>query len=236
MTALTKIARVAMLALFISLLIGTDNLQSTPLLGIFVLLMAVTRLAELFNPAAEALSQWHRAEDYPRWLTWLGGMAFLTNLVIPVLDHRYRLEEVFWTSSLPASPGWNWLGLVFLLAGAALKVRLLLQARAQQPPATAAALERKKDKFETKREKGGGKRKPGAAKMETKAETPAKTVHLPASVRHSHLLATGFSYFGIAVLFTSLWALIALVVIFVPVAYHRFRWEERALAEQTAQP
>src|SRR5262245_49616629 len=120
MDTLQKALRLSLLALFLTLLIGISNLQHKPVLWVFIALFVAARAAEIFHPAAEGLAEWHRSAAHPRWLAWLSGLTFITNIALPILDHRYR-GEVFWASPLPIDTWWSWLGLLGLLAGAVLR-------------------------------------------------------------------------------------------------------------------
>ncbi len=211
MDAVQKILRLGLLALFLALLIGISILPNKPVLWIFLALLIAGRAAELFHPAAEALAEWHRSAGHPRWLLWLSGLTFITNVALPILDYRYR-GEVFWASPLPREAWWSWLGLLGLLAGAALRWQHFLNVPKPQQPAAA---------------KSAAKRKRISEADEN--EVPKYDANYLAQLHHHFSRAAGLSYLGTAVLFTSLWGLLALALIVLPTMLYRRESKEHAV-------
>lgn len=211
MNSFLKFLRLGLLALFLMLLIGIPHLRQQPLLWTFIALYVAGRAAELFHPAAEALANWHRSGAYPRWLNWLSGLIFITNVALPILDHRYRAEGgVFWNSPLPIATWWSWLGALGVLAGVALRWQTFSHVPKPQKPAAAKAASKRK-------------RAP-----EEEAEIPQYHAGYLSRLQQQFNRAAGLAYFGIAILFTSLWGLLAVVIVFLPILLHRHEVKEHA--------
>ncbi len=209
MDLLKKISRLAFFTLLLGLLLGINNLQSRPLLTAFLVTMIAIRALELWQPAPEGLIHWYRAEQHPRWIVWLSGASFLTNLVLPILDDRYR-GEVFWTSPLAQASWWvGAIGLLLLLAGSVLRLRSITVT----PPPKPAPVESK------------GKKKEKYLEKEPDF-SPAPPFHLEPAFYH----ATALSYLGIAVCFTSLWGLLAISVVILPPLFYGRNAQARAAA------
>ncbi len=211
MNLLKKIPRLALFAVLLILLLGVTNLQQQPLLVAFLLVMIAVRTLELLQPAPEGLIHWYRAEQHPRWIVWLSGTSFLTNLVLPILDQRYR-GEVFWSSPLPQASWWvGAIGLVLFIVGSVLRLRSIVVVPPQKPePALVESKRKKKDKA-----------------SEPEAEpAPAPAYHLEPAFYH----ATALSYLGIAVCCTSLWGLLAILVVILPPLLHSKRVQTPAAA------
>jgi len=214
MDRVIKTGRLLLYALFLSLIIGLVNLRGSALLWSFMVIVFGARLYEVFNPAAELFSHRHREHGPPRWVSWLVGLSFITNLILPILDFRYR-GEVFWTSPLPAAPWWSWLGLMIFAAGAAMRIRAL----------HAAALQLKI-----------------VPKIEAKSKTAKAEKEKPVVVSHEEVvpirrdfeIGTVVSAVGVAVLFTSLWALIAVLLVVLPASLYYLRKKTAVLQETTA--
>ncbi len=203
MDALQKILRLGLLVLFLGLLIGLSNLPHKPGFWLFIALYAAARAAELFHPAAEALAEWHRTENHPRWLNWLAGLMFLTNVALPILDYRYR-GEVFWASPLPVDAWWSWMGLLGLLAGAAWRWQTFLNVPKPQKTAPIKAASKRKRAVE-----------------EEQRETPRYAPHYLAGLHQQLSRATAATHLGTAVLCTSLWGLLALGLVVLPIMLYR---------------
>lgn len=197
MELLKKISRLVFFTVLLSLLLGIANLQTQPLLIAFLAVIVAIRARELMHEAPEGLIHWYRSEQHPRWVVWTSGMSFLTNLVLPILDHRYR-GEVFWSSPLPQASWWvALLGLLLLIGGSVLRLRTIVVTQAPQPAAATP---------ESKR-----KRKANWAETETEPR-PAPSFRLEPAFYY----ATALSYFGIAVCFTSIWSALAIFIVILP--------------------
>jgi protein-S-isoprenylcysteine O-methyltransferase Ste14 len=210
MDTLQKALRLSLLAIFLTLLIGISNLPHKPVLWAFVALFVAARAAEIFHPAAEALAEWHRSSAHPRWLAWLSGLTFVTNIALPILDHRYR-GEVFWASPLPVDTWWSWLGLLGLLAGAVLRWQTFSNVPKPQKPAPS--------KTASKRRRNS----------EEEAEIQKYDNNYLSLLHQQFSRAAAVSYIGTAVLFTSLWGLLALAIIVLPTMLYRRQAEEHAV-------
>lgn len=211
MDILQKALRLGLLALLLVLLIGIPNLPYKPALWVFVALFIAARAAELFHPAAAALTEWHRSAAHPRWLAWLSGLTFITNVALPILDYRYR-GEVFWASPLPVNTWWSWLGLLGLLAGVVLRWQTFANVPKPQKPVPAKPASKRRRTSEVE-------------EIEIPRYDPDYLSHL----HQQFIRAAGFSYLGTAVLFTSLWGLLGLAVIVLPTMLYRRRAEEHAV-------
>ncbi|MGH7493232.1 MAG: hypothetical protein ACREOO_12695 [bacterium] len=211
MDNLQKALRLILLALFLTLLIGISNLPHKPVLWVFIALFVAARAAEIFHPAAESLAEWHRSAAHPRWLAWLSGLTFITNVALPILDHRYR-GEVFWASPLPVDPWWSWAGLLGLLAGAVLRWQTFSNVPKPQKPAPS---------------KTASKRRRNSEEDET--EIPKYDPQYLAQLHQHFSRAAALAYLGTAVLFTSMWGLLALAVIVLPTMLFRRQTEEHAV-------
>lgn len=201
MELLKKISRLAFFALLLGLLLGINNLRNQPLLLAFLVVMIAIRALELRHKAPDGLIHWYRAEQHPRWIVWLSGASFLINLVLPILDHRYR-GEVFWSSPWPQASWWlGGIGLVLLLAGSVWRLKTIAVIEPPKPAANVAeSKRRRKDKA-----------------VEKEAELPvAPLFHLERGFYH----ATALSYLGIAACFTSLWGLLAISVVILPPLFY----------------
>lgn len=197
MEMIKKIFRLALFAVLLSLLLGVANLQTQPLLSAFLAVIVALRAKELMHAAPEGLIHWYRSEQHPRWVVWTSGMSFLTNLVLPILDHRYR-GEVFWSSPLPQAPWWVFLfGLLVLIAGSAWRFKTITVVQPSKPAYPASEGKRKKkDKwFEAETE-----------------SSPAPSYRLQPAFYY----ATALSYFGIALCFTSVWSVFAIFLVILP--------------------
>jgi hypothetical protein len=211
MGILQKVLRLSLLALFLALLIGISTLPYKPVLWAFVALFVAARAAELFHPAAEALAEWHRSTAHPRWLAWLSGLTFITNVALPILDYRYR-GEVFWASPLPVDTWWSWVGLLGLLAGAVLRWQTFTNVPKPQKPASARAASKRRRLPE-----------------EDATEISKYDSHYLLHLHHQFSRAASFSYLGTAVILTSVWGLLALAIVVLPTMLYRRRAEEHAV-------
>ncbi len=122
---LLRVPGAVLYTVIFALLLGIQNVQTTPLLWGFLAAIFVFRLAEAFTPAASALKSYRKEEDQSRWTTWAIGFSFFTNTIAPMLEYRYRL----WPD-LPATQWWNWVGLILLIAGSTLRLWAIQQAGA----------------------------------------------------------------------------------------------------------
>jgi protein-S-isoprenylcysteine O-methyltransferase Ste14 len=179
-----------------ALFIGLSNIQHSPLLWGFLATIFFFRCAEVFSPAAHVLRQYRKEEDHSRWTTWVIGASFLTNLVAPILEYRYKHSP-----EVPPVQWWNWLGLLLLIIGSALRLWAIHQAGESFTP---------------------------HLKVEVKQKIVITGPY--AYMRHPSYLGTFFSYLGIAILFSSVLASIALVVFVVPALIWRIIKEEKLLA------
>ncbi len=199
MELLKKISRLAFFALLLSLLIGWPTLKNQPVLAAFLLLMIAIRGLELRHAAPEGLIHWYRAEQHPRWIVWLSGASFLTNVVVPILDHRYR-GEVFWSSPFPQASWWlAGIGLAFLIAGSVWRSKAIVVEKTPKPVTKIL----------------DSKRKTKGRVVEEEPE-PAPRFRLEPAFYH----ATAVSYFGIAVCCTSLWGALAIFVVILPPLFY----------------
>ena len=123
MNPILSFLRFAIYSIIFALLLGIKNLQNSLLLWGFLLVIALSRLFEVFSPAAQALKNYRKEEDQSRWTTWVIGISFFTNVIAPMLEYRYKL----WPE-LPPTRWWNWLGLLLLLAGSVLRIWAIQQA------------------------------------------------------------------------------------------------------------
>lgn len=197
MDLLKKISRLVLFAMLLSLLLGVANLQTQPMLIAFLATIVAIRAKELLHAAPEGLIHWYRSEQHPRWVVWTSGMSFLTNLVLPILDHRYR-GEVFWSSPLPQAPWWVFLfGLLVLIGGSALRFRAITVKPAPKPALSISESRKKKKEkwFEEETE-----------------SAPAPAFRLEPAFYH----ATALSYLGIAICFSSVWSVFAIFLVILP--------------------
>lgn len=196
MEFLKKVFRLAIFALLISLLLGWTNLKTQPLLSVFLLVISMMRALELFHAAPEGLIHWYRAEQHPRWVVWLSGASFLTNIVLPILDHRYR-GEVFWSSPLAQASWWlAGLGMLLLIAGSLWRMKTIVVQEAPKPVTKVL----------------DSKRKAKSKVAEEELEPAPVPYHLEPAFYH----ATALSYFGIALCFTSLIGALAIFAVILP--------------------
>ena len=211
MDSIVKTLRVALFTTITFLIVGVLNFPAYPLLWGFILLVLVNRTVEVFNPAGDFTSSSVVDAAQPRWLHFLAAIVIITNLVLPVLDFRYR-GEVFWTSPLPQMPWWSWIGLLLMLAGIILKINVLRTQRLPEPSSPAS----------------GGKKKT------SQGEPPlSQLIGMPREQRQALLQGILLFYGGIAVIFTSLWGLIGVFLVVLPVAYRRFLGVAEPLSEHT---
>ncbi|MDZ7290526.1 MAG: isoprenylcysteine carboxylmethyltransferase family protein [candidate division KSB1 bacterium] len=171
-------------------------MQNTPLLWGFLAATFLTRLAEAFSPAANTLRSYRKEEDQARWTTGAIGLSFFTNVIAPMLEYRYKL----WPE-LPATQWWNWVGLLVMLAGSAMRVWSIYQAGPSFIPHV-------------------------TVDPKLKLVTAGPYAH----VRHPWYLGTICSYLGIAMLFGSVIAAVALVVLVIPSLILRIVKEEQLLS------
>ncbi|MDZ7268983.1 MAG: hypothetical protein ONB48_14720 [candidate division KSB1 bacterium] len=185
-----------LLILFVGLLSEQTQFGGNLMLWGFILVMAVRWLAESLLPHAEVFKNRHHQSEHSRWLLWAVGLSFLTNLVLPIADYRYR-GEWSWTSPFARDPWWSWIGLLILAAGVAVRIQALWQ---YAPPKTEPAKRKQK-----------------------KASEPARVGLEPAESKLFHLfdLGAAIAYLGIALLFSSLWALLFWAVLILPTAVYR---------------
>lgn len=107
---------------FIALLININHVQSTPIFLSLVILIFGFRLAETLTPAANAARHYHRDEDASKITSWLLGLSFFSNMIVPILGSRYQAG-----TTAPTVLWWNWLGLLIFAAGAFIKLRAMQQ-------------------------------------------------------------------------------------------------------------
>ncbi len=200
MELLKKISRLVFFALLIGLLLGLANLNQPVLLAFFLVMLAIRGL-ELRHAAPEGLIHWYRAEQHPRWIVWLSGASFFTNVVLPILDHRYR-GEVFWSSPFPQAAWWlAGIGLVLIIAGSLWRLKTIVVKEAPKPVTKVLDSKRK-----TK----------GRVVEEEPEPSPAPGFHLEPAFYH----ATALSYFGIAACFTSLLGALAIFAVILPPLFY----------------
>lgn len=200
-----KILRLAFFALLLALLLGLDNVQNQPMLAAFLLALCAMRALELRHAAREGLIHWYRAEQHPRWIVWLGGASFLANVVLPILDHRYR-GEVFWSSPFPRAEWWlAAIGIALFIAGSWRRLQTIVVKETPKPVT----------KILDTKHKGKGKVKV-KVKEEEPEPLPAPSYFLPPAFYH----ATALSYFGIAVCCTSLWGALAIAAVILPPLFY----------------
>lgn len=199
-----------LLSLFVGLFSTQTDFGGKPLLWGFVLLMLVRWAVESLHPAVEGFRARYGQSEHARWLLWIAGLSFLTNLVLPVADYRYR-HEWAWTSPFARDPWWSWFGLLFLAAGVAMRIWSIQKF---VPPKLEPA--------------PSGKRK---SKKET--ETPQEDSLKSDENRLFDFFDLGavLSYFGIALICSSLWALIFWVILILPAALHRIHKARLAMAK-----
>ncbi len=188
-----------LLILFIGLLSEQTQFSGNLMLWGFALAMAARWLAESLLPGAEVFRNRHHQSEHARWLLWAVGLSFLTNLVLPIADYRYR-GEWSWTSPFARDQWWSWIGLLILVAGVAVRIQALRQ---YVPPKPAPA---------------------APAKRRQKKESESQVVALElAETKRFHLfdLGAAIAYLGIALLCSSLWALVFWVVLILPTAIYR---------------
>lgn len=212
MDSIVKVLRVAVFTAITFLIVGVLNFPAYPLLWGFILLVLVNRTVEVVHPAGDFAASSVADAAEPRWLHFLAAVVIITNLVLPILDYRYR-GEVFWTSPLPQMPWWSWIGLLLMLAGTIMKVNVL---RTQRPPAPSSS------------PTSGGKKKSGQSEP-----APSQLIEVPREQRQALLQGTLLFYSGIAVIFTSLWGLIGVFLVVLPVAYRRFLGGAERLSEHS---
>lgn len=196
MEFLKKIFRLVFFALLLSLLLGWTDLKTQPVLVVFLLAAVAIRALELFHAAPEGLIHWYRAEQHPRWIVWLSGASFLTNMALPILDHRYR-GEVFWASPFAQTSWWlAGVGIIMLLVGSFWRMKTIVVK--EQPKSVTNALD--------------SKRKTKGRIVEEEVEPAPPRFQLEPAFYH----ATALSYFGIAVCFTSLIGALAILFVILP--------------------
>ncbi len=196
MEFLRKVFRLVFFVLLISLLLGWANVKTQPILMAFLLVLGVIRALELFHAAPEGLIHWYRAEQHPRWIVWLSGASFLTNVVLPILDHRYR-GEVFWTSPLAQATWWlAGLGMLLLIAGSLWRMKAIVVKETPKPVTKAL----------------DSKRKSKSKVVEEEPEPAAVQYYLEPAFYH----ATALSYFGIALCCTSIIGALAIFAVILP--------------------
>jgi protein-S-isoprenylcysteine O-methyltransferase Ste14 len=120
MNLIRSLLRFVVFTLVFALLLDIENVKRTPLLWGYLFVIALTRFAEVFSPAANTLRNYRKDEDQSRWTTWVIGTSFFTNVIAPMLEYRYTV----W----PATQWWNWAGLLLLLAGSAMRIWTMQQA------------------------------------------------------------------------------------------------------------
>jgi protein-S-isoprenylcysteine O-methyltransferase Ste14 len=196
MNSIFSLLRFVLFTVIFALLLGLKNVQATPLLWGYLFVIALTRFAEVFSPAANTLRNYRKDEDQSRWTSWVIGASFFTNVIAPMLEYRYKL----WPE-LPATQWWNWVGLLLLLAGSALRIWTMLQAGEALVPHVKAD-----------------------AKLKLVTAGPY------AQVRHPAYLGMSISYLGIAILFNSMIGAIALAVMVIPAIIFRIAKEEALLS------
>lgn len=188
-----------LLMLFVGLLSEQTHFSGNLMLWGFVIAMAARWLAESLLPGAQIFKNRHHQSEHARWLLWVVGLSFLTNLVLPIADYRYR-GEWSWTSPFARDPWWSWIGLLILVAGVAVRIQALRQYVPPKPAPAAPAKRKQKKESE-----------PAIVEL-SQAET--KLFHL-------FDLGAAIAYLGIALLCSSLWALVFWVVLILPTAIYR---------------
>jgi len=177
----------------ILLLIGVTNVGQTPLFMAFLAALVMARFLELSGPGKALLATRLADEDKSRITTWIIGATFITNMVVPILHYRYSkpLPEVGW---------WNWLGLLIMIAGSALRLWSIQVAG---------------ESFK--------------AQIAVSAKHRLATSGPYAWVRHPAYLGTIIFYLGVTAIFWSSWGLAALLIVVVPTFVVRLFKEERIL-------
>jgi protein-S-isoprenylcysteine O-methyltransferase Ste14 len=113
----------------VALLIDIKTVRHSPLFMSLVVFILLIRLAELFGSATDTMRHYRKDEDQSRLTSWIIGISFLTNVLAPVLESRYK----FWSEMLPTQ-WWNWLGLILFVAGSSLRIWAIYQAGASFLP------------------------------------------------------------------------------------------------------
>lgn len=194
MTMVLQALRAALFTGIMSLIIGIANVRDTPLFMVVLAALFVLHFLEISSPGATSLKSGLKGEDHSRVTTWIIGASFLTNVVLPILDYRY-------STPVPQVAWWNWLGLLALIAGSAMRVWSIRVAG---------------DSFKVQIVV--------TAKQRLVMSGPY------AWVRHPSYLGTVISYLGVATIFSSSWGLATLLIIVVPTLIVRLLKEEKLLA------
>jgi protein-S-isoprenylcysteine O-methyltransferase Ste14 len=195
-----------------ALFVGIKNIESSLLLLAFIATIFVSRLAEVFSPAADTLKKYKKDEDQSRWTTFAIAFSFFTNAILPMLEYRHGLVNLanffvprwgFQEHQVAGADWWNWLGLLFLIAGSALRIRAIHRAGASFLPHVKAD-----------------------AKLKLITDGPY------GFVRHPSYLGTLGSYLGIAMIFDSIIGAVSLVALVIPTLILRIKKEEQLLASR----
>ena len=210
MEVIVKAARVVLYTLFTVLILGIANIVENRILWLFIVIIFTSRAYEVFNPVTTALYQWYKSYEQSMWFSSLTGLVFLTNFVLPILDFRYR-TEVYWASPFPRDLSlWSWGGLLLLVGVLVIRIR------------TVENLTKMGLSFQSSVSKKNTAKK-GIIHQEALAD-----IFSPQLSRSFHSANILF-YFGIALFFTSLWALVALFVVVLPVTLIRIAKDKNAL-------
>jgi protein-S-isoprenylcysteine O-methyltransferase Ste14 len=209
MKFIAYLLRAVLFTTILALLIGINNIRNSPALWAFLAAIFFARSAEIFSPAANQLKKYKKDEDQSRWTTLVIALSFLTNAILPILEYRYGLGNLAtffvgkYDHQAPPPEWWNWLGVLLLAAGSALRLWAIHQAGASFLPHV-------------------------KADPKLKLITGGPYVY----VRHPSYLGTFCSYLGIAIIFSSLIGAIALLVMVTPAMILRIAKEEQLLANR----
>lgn len=210
MNFIFRLLRAVVFTAIFALFVGIKNIQSSLLLLSFIATIFVSRLAEVFNPAVDTLKKYKKNEDQSRWTTFAIAFSFFSNAILPMLEYRHGLINLanffipiwgFQEHQVAGADWWNWLGVLFLIAGSALRIRAIHRAGASFLPYVKAD-----------------------SKLKLITDGPY------GFVRHPSYLGTLASYLGIAIIFDSLIGAASLVVLVMPTLILRIRKEEQLLA------
>lgn len=199
-----------LLSLFVGLFSTQTDFGGKPLLWGFVLLMLARWSVESLHPSVESFRARYGQSEHARWLVWIAGLSFLTNLVLPIADYRYR-HEWAWTSPFARDPWWSWFGLLFLAAGVGLRIWAIQKyVPHKSEPAPSA-------KRKTKKE------------SDTAQEIALKNEEN----RFFNFFDLGavIAYLGIALICSSLWALLFWAILILPATLYRMHKARLVMAQ-----
>ncbi len=196
MSVVLTTLRAALFTSILSLLIGITNVSGTPLFVAFLAALFALRMLEVYVAGAptQIVGGDLKSDDQSRITTWIIGTCFLTNMVTPILQYRYTMPS-------PGVAWWNWIGLLVMMAGSALRIwSMRVAGESFKEQVTVATKQR------------------------------LATTGPYAWVRHPAYLGLIISYLGVTMIFSSSLGLAALLIIVVPTIILRIFKEEKILS------